>query len=142
MRNPNKYIRQAYITLLAGIGVPIWDTSVPNDVVVPAKYILLSSQTKNEINRTKCDKLWNFTLQVDIFSRGTRGYSAFSINDDIEELVTNIITPNVNTDIDLSTFNFKCYNTFTTQPTDISQQLPNETILHRVLRFRHIIGEI
>lgn len=139
LQNPNKYIRKAYITALAGIGTPIWDKRIPADTPIPATYILIQNQTKTEIQRSKCDKAWNVTTVIDIYDRSQRGYADSSILDDIEEKITNILSPSVQTDLLVPPFII--YNTFVESPVDLPQETPNETILHRVLRIRMILGQ-
>jgi len=138
LKNPNKYIRKTYLTLLAGIGVPIYDKRLPNDKGIPKTYVLIQNQTKTEVNRTKCDKMWNIITAIDIYTRANRGYADSAIVDDIEEQITNILSPGVNTDISFD--NFITYNTIVLQPVDAPMDTPMETILHRVLRIQHIIG--
>jgi len=138
LKNPNKYIRKKYIQLLSGIGVPLYDKNLPSDIDTPKTYVLIQTQTKTEVNRTKCDKLWRSDTTIDIYTRDKRGAANSAILDDLEESITAQIAPDVNTDIQFD--NFKTYNTFTSQPQDAPMQTPQETILHRVLRFQHIVG--
>lgn len=138
LKNPNKYIRKKYISLLAGIGVPVYDKNLPSDIDIPKTYILIQTQTKTETNRTKCDKLWKSDTTIDIYTRAIRGAANSAILDDLEELITDQIAPDVNTDIQFD--NFVTYNTFVQQTVDVNMQTPQETILHRVLRFQHILG--
>lgn len=139
MQNPDKFIRKAYLTLLTPIGLPIWDMQIPADVTVPSKYYLLQTQTKREKDRNKCDKLWDCTLSIDIYVRGTRGFADRSVIDDMEQAVTDLVQPDVQSDIAIPPF--VVYETIIEQPIDVNIQTPNETILHRVLRIRHFVGE-
>lgn len=138
LKNPNKYIRKKYISLLSAIGVPVYDKRLPSDIEIPPVYMLIQTQTKTETNRTKCDKLWKSDTTIDIYSRSIRGGADSAILDDYEETITALIAPDVNTDIQFD--NFKTYNTFVMQAVDAPMDTPQETILHRVLRFQHILG--
>lgn len=140
LANPNKYIRQKYLSLLQGEGLTTYDKRVPIDVTPPNPYILISNQTKVEINRNKCDKQWDVTTQVDLYYRQIRGVNDSEVLDDLEETVSELIHPTVTTDIEFE--NFKTYNTYTEQSIDAPQETATETLLHRVLRFRHIVGEL
>ncbi len=138
LKNPNKYVRKKYIQLLAGIGVPVYDKRVPSDIEIPQTYILIQSQSKTETNRTKCDKLWRSETSLDLYTRAIRGSADSAILDDLEETVSALIAPDVNTDIQFD--NFVTYNTIVMQPQDAPMDTPQETILHRILRFQHIVG--
>lgn len=139
LRNPNKYIRAKYMLLLANIGVPVFDKRLPVGLEIPATYILIQNQTKTETNRTKCDKLWKSDTTIDIYSRAILGTADSAILDDLEQSITDVLAPDVNTDIQFD--NFITYNTFVQQPQDAPMETPQETILHRVLRIQHILGE-
>jgi hypothetical protein len=138
LKNPNKYIKAKYLTLLAGIGFPVFDKRLPIGLSIPQTYALIQSQSKTETNRTKCDKLWRSETTIDIYTRALRGTADSSILDDVEESITDVLAPDVQTDIQFD--NFKTYNTFIMQPQDAPIDTPTETILHRVLRFQHIVG--
>lgn len=138
LKNPNKYIRKAYLTALSGVGVPVWDKRVPVDEIIPPVYVLIQGQTKTEIMRTKCDKSWQVVTNIDIYDRSNRGFADSSVMDDLEELITDALAPSVQTDLAIPPF--EVYNTFVESPEDSPQETVNETILHRVLRFRVILG--
>lgn len=138
LKNPNKYIRKAYITALSGIGVPVYDKRLPPDIEIPERYVLIQGQTKTETLRTKCGKCWQSYTNVDIFDRSNRGFADSSQLDDLEELITDALAPSTQTD--LAVDNFTVYNTFVDESVDIPQEFGNETVLHRVLRFRIILG--
>ncbi len=139
LSNPNKYIRQAYITALSGLNIPVWDKGVPADVQTPATYILIQSQTKTETQRNKCDKDWQVSTSVDIYDRSQRGFADSSVLDDIEQQITDALSASVMTDLAIP--GFYVYNTFVDESVDAPQETPNETILHRALRFRVILGQ-
>lgn len=140
MNTPNKYIREQYLLLLQSAYLNAYDERVPIDVTPPNPYIIISTQTRVETNRNKCDRQWDVTTQVDLYYRQQRGVNNTAVLDDLEDLIIGLISPDVHTDIDLSPY-FVVYNTFVEQPIDIPQETQNETVLHRALRFRHIIGE-
>lgn len=139
LANPNKYIRKAYLTALTNIGIPGWDKRIPADASIPATYYLIGQQTKTEIQRTKCDKAWNVTTVIDIYDRSNRGFADSAVIDDYEEAITNLLAPSVQTDLPIE--GFTVYNTIVESPIDLPQETVNETILHRVLRFRVIVGQ-
>lgn len=138
LKNPNKYIRKAYLTALAGIGVPIYDKRLPADIEIPEKYVLIQGQTKTEALRTKCGKSWQSYTNIDIYVRSNRGFADSAEVDDLEELITNALAPSTQTDLPVE--NFTVYNTFVDESVDLPQEFGNETVLHRVLRFRIILG--
>lgn len=138
LKNPNKYVRKAYITALANIGVPVYDKKLPADVGLLETYVLIQGQTKSETLRTKCGKGWQVYTNIDIYYRSNRGYADSAVIDDLEELITDALAPSVQTDLAIPPFTV--YNTFVDEPTDLPQETANETILHRVLRFRVILG--
>lgn len=141
MNNPGKYIRKAFIDSLGSLNIPIYDTAIPNDIDTPKQYILLSSQTKNEKNRSKCDKMWSCSINIEIYNRSNRASVSTAILDDFEQQITDIITPDIRTNIDLSAAQLKVYYTYVDQPQDLPQWFGNETVSRRILRFRFDIGE-
>jgi hypothetical protein len=144
MRNPNKYIKKAYKNLLDDMDIPLYDQRVPANIKIKPgdKYLLISGIGKSEADRTKCDNAYNVAFQLDIIVHGERGYVDTSVLDDLEEEITDRIFPSVKQDIDLSEDGFICYNTFLDQNVDLPIDTPTETILRRILRFRHVVGEL
>jgi hypothetical protein len=138
LQNPNKYIRKAFLLALANVGVQGWDKRIPANETIPQTYYLISNQTKTEIQRTKCDKAWQVVTTIDIFHRENRGFSDSAIVDDLEELITDALAPDVQTDLAIPPF--IVYNTFVESPVDLPQETINETVLHRALRIRITLG--
>lgn len=96
MKNPNKYLRIAHINALTGIGSPIWANKVPKDVVpIPKRYVLLTSQTRNETAKDKDGEEWSCTITLDLTSVLELGYSKPEILDDMEELIMTILATEI-----------------------------------------------
>src|SRR6478609_8990114 len=121
----SKAIRTAYFTALDGNitfnsnVVPVFDAyAVPDDIQYP--YILLSSQTSNQLSIKRC-KRYNASILIDIVTGSTDPIGR-SDAEDIAEQVDAIINPDSFIDIDLSGFGYQCGNTTREGDNDISDK--------------------
>lgn len=89
--NPNKYVRKAYISALADLDVPVWDSVVPIDIVSPKTYILIHDFTKQLNETCKDHNGWDCSILIDIINVQESGYFDREIVDDLEEEVINRI---------------------------------------------------
>lgn len=89
--NPDKYIRDAYITALtSATGLPAYDSGVPIDVdPLPTKYFLVGSQTKNRFGVSKCGHEWMCSTQVQAISVNEKGFNSMAVVDDMVQGVIN-----------------------------------------------------
>lgn len=94
--NPDKYIRAAYISLLNGIGIPVYSNMVPKDKQPITKYVLMSTQTKTQSNISKPTAAnieqhsphdWESYITLQIFNWNIKGYSNQVVVDDIAEII-------------------------------------------------------
>lgn len=149
MINPDPIIRAKYISLFSVITtggvsgvipVPTYDQLVPKSILpIPAIRIIITSQTKNQANTTKCGHDWQTTITLDIINEQPLGFASTIILDDIEEQISNLIDLQ-DGDVDFSPFT--CYNTQTHTPVDMSYQSTTLSIGRKVLRYDHQIGGI
>jgi len=149
MKNPDKVIRAKYISLFASVttpngsgvqSVPVYDKLVPKSVIpIPATRIVITTQTKNQANTTKCGHDWATVITLDIINEQPQGYANTSILDDIEEQINNLIDL-PNGDVDFTPFT--CYNTQVHTPTDLSYGTPTLSIGRKVLRFEHQLSGV
>lgn len=149
MINPDKVIRAKYISLFTSVTtpaisgvqhVPVYDKLVPKSVVpIPATRIVITTQTKNQANTTKCGHDWATVITLDIINEQPQGFANTAILDDIEEQISDLIDLQ-NGDVDFSPFT--CYNTQVHTPTDLSYETPTKSIGRKVLRFEHLISGI
>ena len=69
-RLPNKYVRQAVFNrinnlVVDGFTIPVFDSRVSGNVI-PQHYILMTTQT-NQVNQmTKCGDVWESSILIDI----------------------------------------------------------------------------
>ena len=89
--NPDKYIREAYITAITSVtGLPAYDSGIPIDVdPLPSKYFLVGSQTKNRFGISKCGHEWMCSTQVQAISVNEKGFNSMAAVDDMVQGVIN-----------------------------------------------------
>src|SRR6187431_877171 len=121
----SKAIRTAYFTALDGQitfnsnVVPVFDAyAIPDGVTYP--YILLSSQTSNQLN-IKRKKRYNASILIDIVTGSTDPIGR-SDAEDIAEQVDLIINPNSFIDIDLSQYGYQLGNTNRDNDNDLTDK--------------------
>src|SRR6188508_2684338 len=110
----SKAVRTAYYNALSGNVtfnsnvVPVFDAyAIPDGISYP--YILLSSQTSNQLN-IKRKKRYNSSILVDIVTGSTDPIGR-SDAEDIAEQIENIISPDTFIDLDLSAYGYQLGNT-------------------------------
>src|SRR6478736_9640564 len=141
----SKAVRTAYFTALDGQitfdsnVVPVFDAyAVPDDVKYP--YILLSSQTSNQLN-IKRKKRYNASILIDIVTGSTDPIGR-SDAEDIAEQVDAIVNPDTFIDIDLSAYGFQCGNTTREGDNDISDKNGLYYIYRKLLTYNFLIIKI
>lgn len=149
MKNPDETVRTKYISLFStvttpnGSGVqvvPVFDKLVPKSVVpIPATRIVITTQTKNQANTTKCGHDWATVITLDIINEQSQGFANTAVLDDIEEQISDLIDLQ-NGDVDFSPF--ICYNTQTHTPVDLSFETPTLSIGRKVLRYEHQLSGV
>lgn len=93
MKNPNKHIRKTYVDALASAtSLPVYGNGIPKDKVLPDKYILLTTQTKNPFARDKENFEWLCSINIELYSVNEKGYNSSLKVDDIEEIVLTTIS--------------------------------------------------
>jgi len=121
----SKAIRTAYFTALNGNvtyngnDVPLFDAyAVPDGISYP--YILLSSQTSNQLRIKRC-KRYNASILIDIVTGSTDPIGR-SDAEDIAEQIENIINPDTFIDPDLSAYGYQLGNTTREGDNDLSDK--------------------
>lgn len=121
----SKAIRTAYYAALNGNVtfnsnvVPVFDAyAIPDSVTYP--YILLSSQTSNQLNIKRC-KRYNASILIDIVTGSTDPIGR-SDAEDIAEQIEDIVNPDSFIDPDLSAYNWQLGNTTREADNDISDK--------------------
>ena len=97
MLNPDKYIRKGCVAALSITGVPITEAFPVSDEN-PAKYIILTSQSKQPTAQNKDDYEWLCQLQLDVNVVQSKGFTSSLVADDLEEQCHNAITENLRVD--------------------------------------------
>jgi hypothetical protein len=97
--NPDKYIRKAIYDLLnnivvSGKTIKCFDARVFGNQDV-TDYIILANQTKNIDKATKCEYRWNGSIMIEIY---TRSSSSRVLLNDIEQAVTDLLSPKITVD--------------------------------------------
>lgn len=121
----SKAIRTAYYNVLNGNVilnskfVPIFDAyALPDGIPYP--YILLSSQTSNQLSIKRCNR-YNASILIDIVTGGTDPIGRGDA-EDIAEQVGAVVNPDTFIDIDLSDFGFQLGNTTRESDNDLSDK--------------------
>jgi len=83
-----KYVRQAYITLLTGLGYSVWDRFLP-DILGTGLYIILADQ-QDSLQNNKCSNGHLHNILLDITHR-TDDNSSGVVCDNVAEAITPII---------------------------------------------------
>lgn len=141
----SKSIRTAYYTALNGNitfnskVVPVFDAfALPDGVTYP--YILLSSQTSNQLRIKRC-KRYNATILVDIVTGSTDPIGR-SDAEDIAEQIDNIVSPDTFKDLDLSDYDYQIIDTYRDNDTDLSDKNNIYYIFRKLLTYNHLVVEI
>jgi len=121
----SKAIRTAYFTALNGNVifnsnvVPVFDAyAIPDGVTYP--YVLLSSQTSNQLSIKRC-KRYNASILIDIVTGSTDPIGR-SDAEDIAEQIENIVNPDTFIDPDLSAYGYQLGNTTREGDNDLSDK--------------------
>ena len=148
MVTPDKYIRRAYLIALANVSsgsvsVPIYDRRVPVNVIpTPATRIIISSQTKQIANETKCGHGWQCSILLDVISEQNNSFVNTAIVDDIEEQISDQIDIWQAKDHDIKIPPFVCYRTLFSDSHDIEIETPTTTIIRKLIRYTHTLNSI
>lgn len=142
LQNPNKPLRQAYVTLLReATNLPVYAKMLPKDInPPPAQYIIINNQPKNETEPSKNLKgvrpainknEWDCFIEVDINAVSLTGYAKPEKNDQVEELVLNAVKNELN----VPGFDVKSAVLF--QSTDLDIQTQTQFIERKIITFNH-----
>lgn len=133
-KNPNKYVRQAYVDALSSIaGVPVYDTAVPADVKpIPTMYIIIHDFTKTVENSAKCMLGWDVSVLLDLISIQPSGFVTRELVDDLEEKVINVILLQ-------NEFIVNGFNTFSSE---LSNSKPMDVIMPTSAMTKNIIRTV
>lgn len=141
----SKAVRTAYFTALDGniifnsIAVPVYDAyAVPDGIPYP--YILLSSQTSNQLSIKRC-KRYNVSVIVDIVT-GSTDVIGRSDAEDIAEQIEDIINPDDFTDLDLSANGYQLGNTSRDNDTDLTDKNNIYYIYRKLLTYNHLVVKL
>ena len=121
----SKAIRTAYFTALNGNiifdskVVPVFDAySLPDGIPYP--YILLSSQTSNQLSIKRC-KRYNASILIDIVT-GSADPIGRSDAEDIAEQIEDIVNPDNFIDLDLTADGYQLGNTTRESDNDLTDK--------------------
>lgn len=141
----SKAIRTAYYTALDGnvlfnaLPVPVYDAfAIPDGIPYP--YILLSSQTSNQLSIKRC-KRYNSSILIDIVTGSTDPIGR-SDAEDIAEQIENIINPDTFIDLDLSSYGFQLGNATRDGDNDLSDKNNIYYIYRKLITYNHLIVKL
>lgn len=96
MKNPDFYLREAYITGLQAAGLNAYNEFIPINLnPIPTEYVLVTSQTKTPTARTKEDFEWNSRITLNIVKVNRFGASDITTVNAMEETCINMIEAGV-----------------------------------------------
>lgn len=89
MRTPDKWVRKYFAQTLAGLQVngvkiPVSDSNIP---VNSKAHIILSTIDKSNIQETKCNRVWDFFINLDIVTVYPPNTGSRVLAEDIENAV-------------------------------------------------------
>jgi len=141
----SKAVRSAYFAALDGNitfnsnVVLIFDAyALPDGVSYP--YILLSSQTSNQLN-IKRKKRYNASILIDIVTGSTDPIGR-SDAEDIAEQVDAIVNPDTFVDIDLSAYSYQLMNTNRDNDNDLTDKNNIYYIYRKLLTYNFLIVKL
>jgi len=139
--NPNKHIRKAYKTALQNIA-PIWEKKVPKGTTVPEKYFLISTQTKQSIERSKplsdTDANvweWQTSIVVEAIVWQALGFADSEPIDDLEQALINAIEAGITVD------DFDVKSVIFVDSVPLDTETPTHSIYRRVITYEHWMQE-
>lgn len=136
MKNPDKYIRQAYLQLLTDLAITAYNKDVPPDVnPLPSDYVLIESQSKTTTERSKTEFEWLCRVTLHIIHISDRGYTATTFVDDTEEQCITAIEAG----FDVPFFYLKSISLIDSINLDLTDK--TNTIERRVLIYEHWVSE-
>jgi len=138
----SKSVRTAYYSALDGNVifnsniVPVFDAyALPDGVPYP--YILLSSQTSNQLSIKRC-KRYNSSILIDIVTGSTDPIGR-SDAEDIAEQIDAIINPDTFEDIDLSSYGYQLGNNTRAGDSDLTDKNNLYYIYRKLLTYNFLI---
>lgn len=141
----NKAIRTKYFEMLNGQVsfnsqiVPVFDAfAIPDGVKYP--YILLSSQTSNQLQIKRC-KRYNSSILIDIVTGSTDPIGR-SDSEDIAEQIENIVNPDSFIDPNLSAYGYQLGNTFLESTNDLTDKNNIYYIYRKLLTYSFLAVKI
>lgn len=141
----SKAVRTAYFTALNGNilfeskVVPVFDAyALPDGIPYP--YILLSSQTSNQL-RIKMRKRYNSSILIDIVTGSTDPIGR-SDAEDIAEQIEFIVNPDTFIDLDLSTYGYQLANTFRDGDNDLTDKNNMYYVYRKLITYNFLIVKI
>lgn len=133
--NPDKYIRAAYKVGLEA-DAPVWEKKVPIDGSTPSRYYIISTQTKNETERSKDGYEWMCSIVIECVSwQGLGNASSVPINDMEQHLISI-----VQTGLNIAGFDLKETTFVDSVPLDVDT--PTDSIYRRVVTYQHWLNQL
>lgn len=141
----SKAVRTAYYNALDGnvlfnsVPVPVFDAfALPDGIPYP--YILLSSQTSNQLIIKRC-KRYNASIIIDIVT-GSADPIGREDAEDIAEQVDAILNPDTFIDIDLSSYGYQLMNTNRDSDSDLTDKNNIYYIYRKLLTYNFLIVKL
>src|SRR5690606_25144527 len=136
MRNPNKYLRLAYITALeADTGLSVYDKVIPKDLPFDTSYILITSQTKTRYAISKTCYEWLVVVNTEVVCVNEKGYISTLKVDDVEEGVLNSVQG-----ITVPGWSLKSKDLLDSVDADL--ETPTHTINRRIITHEYWLSEL
>jgi hypothetical protein len=137
MKNPDKYIRKAFLDALQPLNYSVYDKRVPK-TLSPLQYIILSSQTNVDNQLGRACRVQDCTIVLDLFVLQSLSYVSSAAIDDMLEQVLNAVN---HTSIHVPYFQLNLIERDGT-PRDLSFDTDTQSILRKVVTYRLEIEEL
>tara|TARA_R110002051_G_scaffold308116_1_gene379510 strand:- start:12908 stop:13333 length:426 start_codon:yes stop_codon:yes gene_type:complete len=127
---PDRWVRKAIYSSLITLGVNVYDTNTGTDS--PSEFVLMTTQTNNQIMPNKCDSRWTSSILLDVITRyPVSGNSGNRLPADI--IAENVLSLTTGLNLD-PTSGLKILKQSYSFPNDISTKTNTEIVYRKLIR--------
>lgn len=136
----SRAVRTGYISTLDGaISVPVYDSfAIPEDA--GDAYVLIGTITSVQSIVKRC-KVWNVSVVLDIVTK-SNSPTGMRMADDIAEEIDEIINPDSQIDIDITSNGYRIGNTFRLGDNNITSKGDLYYLYRKLVTYSHIVSKI
>lgn len=135
-KNPDKYIRQSIKSLLSN-SITVYDYTVGSDSY-PNNYLIISTQTKQEVTQSKCGAMWDCSVLLDLVSRfpayGNPG-DRLELNDKEESVIQGMNNFSISSGFELFSIELE-------SSTSLDNFTDTMNVFRQLVRYRIVLQEL